>query len=201
MTLFKRSDPQTEFEIMAREKHISSLIRERDALREAAGEYDRWISSLEFPAPSYMEKFAKVRSLLPEGEPASQPKTNEGELESYRKLIQFIAHQPCGMDAEGSSENMDCSETGCCITEWCWPCHARAVLKTFKNETGVAPTPARTYEQGVEDGKAEMQDLLLKHIEKNINEEIEDPSESGKMALEILSGDISAKNHVPFEER
>jgi hypothetical protein len=62
------------------------------------------------------------------------------------------------------------------------------------------PAPARTYEQGVEDGKAEMQDLMLKHIEKNINEEIEHPSESGKMALEILSGDISAKNHVPFEE-
>lgn len=49
-------------------------------------------------------------------------------LGGARRLVEMLAIQVCTQDAEGSVPGLPCSETSACITEWCWPCHARAVL-------------------------------------------------------------------------
>lgn len=42
--------------------------------------------------------------------------------------LEWIANQECRMEAEGSSDDTECCETGACITEWCLSCYARAAL-------------------------------------------------------------------------
>jgi len=49
--------------------------------------------------------------------------------EEPRAALAWIAQQPCTMDAEGASDNTDCTETGACATEYCLSCYARAALR------------------------------------------------------------------------
>ena len=50
-------------------------------------------------------------------------------MQSCIHALHFIALQPCTMDAEGAAEDCACIETGACITEYCWPCYAKAHIK------------------------------------------------------------------------
>lgn len=54
------------------------------------------------------------------------------ELEAARVALQWIADQPCQMDAEGSDKNCDCTETGACTTEYCLPCYAKTALRSSR---------------------------------------------------------------------
>lgn len=52
------------------------------------------------------------------------------ERDAMVAALGWIALQPCIMEAEGASEDTDCSETSACITEWCLPCYAREHMKS-----------------------------------------------------------------------
>lgn len=53
------------------------------------------------------------------------------ERDATRGLRGFaidLSNQQCREDAEGSSPDFPCNQTGACITDWCDPCRARALL-------------------------------------------------------------------------
>jgi len=53
----------------------------------------------------------------------------QAENKEYKDALQWIAQQPCRQDAEGACDDTDCSQTGACLTEWCFPCYAKEILK------------------------------------------------------------------------
>ncbi len=46
------------------------------------------------------------------------------EAAATREALDWIALQPCEIDGE-----TPCTERGDCITEYCWPCYCRTILK------------------------------------------------------------------------
>lgn len=48
--------------------------------------------------------------------------------ENLEESMRFIGLQPCAR-AAGAPGLLVCSETGDCVTEWCWPCYAKAIVE------------------------------------------------------------------------
>ena len=57
------------------------------------------------------------------------------QLETAVDGLKWVANQHCTMDAEGASDDTNCSETSACITEWCYPCYCKQTLKTIQEES------------------------------------------------------------------
>jgi hypothetical protein len=52
------------------------------------------------------------------------------------EALEWVALQSCRQDAEGSSEDMDCRQTGSCITEYCLSCYAKQALQEIERGDG-----------------------------------------------------------------
>jgi hypothetical protein len=67
----------------------------------------------------------------------SQVEALTKERDHYSDALRWIAGQPCGHFAEGSSADTPCLETDACCTEWCLSCYAKATLaEAAQGETG-----------------------------------------------------------------
>ena len=67
----------------------------------------------------------------------SQVEVLTKERDHYSDALRWIAGQPCGHFAEGSSADTPCLETDACCTEWCLSCYAKATLaEAAQGETG-----------------------------------------------------------------
>lgn len=69
--------------------------------------------------------------LLRQGKGWAEERATKAEtaLREARKHLQWIAQQPCTMDAEMASDDTLCTETGACITEFCLSCYAKVALR------------------------------------------------------------------------
>lgn len=52
------------------------------------------------------------------------------EVERLRGFVADVAKQECLDWAEGTEAGFDCSETSACVSEWCPPCRARALVRS-----------------------------------------------------------------------
>ena len=71
----------------------------------------------------------------------------KARVRDLEEHLRFIGCQPCDNAPANSSEYVPCAETGDCITEFCLPCYAAAVVSPEDDEETTL-TPDRTPESG-----------------------------------------------------
>lgn len=69
------------------------------------------------------ERDAAIKALSEEGRKHGQTQADNDRL---AEALEWIGQQTCNRFEE--NDNMVCSETSDCITEWCYPCYAKSAL-------------------------------------------------------------------------
>jgi hypothetical protein len=74
---------------------------------------------------------ASIRTLWAERE------AQERRTANLRGFVEFVSFQFCERSPKESDQDGICQESGDCITEWCIPCHARALIRDSSKESNV----------------------------------------------------------------